>query len=351
MTDSPSALPGSPPRRQWSALFVFARKYAQPSCMTWPGAEVGCEGLHDAAGPERQLQRGSDRRHLVGRGLDHLLLAAGPVEVGLRGVEPVLPDPRVDERPLPVHVLAALAEPPAVPRPAARPVAVRAVERVGEDRPGHVDVDATDRVDQVPEAVEVDERDVIDVEPGQVLDRPQRERRAAELERRVDLGRSVAGDLDPQVARDREEREPVLPGIGADQHDRVGAARVAAPGLGAAVGAEHEDRRRRRGEQPVLARQLARHRRGHAGVGIGDAARDRHVARDEPDDTEEEHDGERDRDAPPHASLSALPGACLRPRNPCGGWPADAAAGPCPLPDHPCRPDRASLVRAFGRLS
>ena len=56
ITDSPSALPGSPPRRQWSALFVSARKYAQPSWITWPALRSVASGFDDVAAPERQPQ-------------------------------------------------------------------------------------------------------------------------------------------------------------------------------------------------------------------------------------------------------------------------------------------------------
>ena len=125
---------------------------------------------------------------LAGRRLDHLLLPPRPVEIGLGRIEPVLANPRVDERPLPVHVLHALLEAPALPLLALRVARIRAVEAVREDRLRDDDVDAADRVDQLAEPVEVDDRDVVDVEPGQVLDRLERQRRPTELRRGVELG-------------------------------------------------------------------------------------------------------------------------------------------------------------------
>ena len=189
MTDCPSALPGSPPSRQWSALFVFGAKVRPAELQDLPRAEVRRERLDDRAAAERELQRRPERCHLVRRRLDHLLLAPGPVEVGLgrrragsresssrraRVGRPCAGGPSRSASPS--HVSAA------------RGRCVGAVEAIGEDRRGDVDVDAADRVDQLPEAVEVDEGDMVHVEPGQALHRPQRECRAAVLEGGVDLG-------------------------------------------------------------------------------------------------------------------------------------------------------------------
>ena len=167
---------------------------------------------------------------------------------------------------------------------------VRAVEAVREDRLGHDDVDAADRVDQLVEPVEVDDGDVVDVEARQVLDRLQRQRRPTELRGGVELRGPVPGDLDAEVARDREEGEPVLARVGADQHHRVGAMGIAAAGLRAAVGSEDEDRRRGGREEAVLALELGGDGRRDAAVRVLDPPRDREVARDEPDDGENEQD-------------------------------------------------------------
>ena len=70
-----------------------------------------------------------------------------------------------------------------------------------------------------------------------------RERRAADLVRGVDLPGAVARDVDAEIARDRQVREAVLAGIGAQQQQRVGAASVAAAGRLPTVGPDHEDRR------------------------------------------------------------------------------------------------------------
>ena len=70
-----------------------------------------------------------------------------------------------------------------------------------------VDVDPADRVDEAAKAVEVDDRDLVDVDPEQALDRPDRELRAARGVGGVDLLRPLPGDLGERVARDRELAE------------------------------------------------------------------------------------------------------------------------------------------------
>ena len=223
-----------------------------------PRGEIGCERLDDLAAGERELHRRPEAGHLGRRRLDHLLLAGRASKVRLGWVEPILADPRQDQRAATVHVLLALRKVPARPSPALRWRRIRAVELVGEDRLLHRDVDAADGVDQLLEVGEIDERNVIDVEPCEILHRAQRQRRAAELERGVDLVRAVAGNLDAQVARDREVREPMSARVGADEHDRVGVARAGTAGL-ATIGAEHEERRRSRREQSALFRELLPH--------------------------------------------------------------------------------------------
>ena len=88
-----------------------------------------------------------------------------------------------------------LLEAPALPLLAARLGRVRAVEAVREDRLRHVDVDPAERVDH---ASRKSSKSTIatwfDLQPRQRADRPQRERRPAELEGGVDLVRAEAGD-------------------------------------------------------------------------------------------------------------------------------------------------------------
>ncbi len=126
-----------------------------------------------------------------------------------------MPDPRVDERAAAVHVLLPLREAPAGPFRAALGRLVRAVEAIRADLSRNDDLDPADGVDQLLEAVEVDEDDMVHVEAGEVLDRAQRERGAADLVRRVDLREPDLRDLDLEVARDRQEREALLPRVGA----------------------------------------------------------------------------------------------------------------------------------------
>ena len=118
------------------------------------------------------------------------------------------------------------------------------------------DVDAADRVDQLLESLEVDDRHVVDRNAGVALDRSDRERSAAHLVRGVDPVGSVSRDLHPEVARDREVVDAMEVGVRAHEHHRV---RVAQPPPGLArrrVGAEQEDRGRLREHEAVLAREL-----------------------------------------------------------------------------------------------
>jgi hypothetical protein len=78
-----------------------------------------------------------------------------------------------------------------------------------------------------------------------------RERRAADLVRGVDLPRAVARDVDAEVTRNREVREPVLVGIRSQEEERVGAPVVAASGRLSSVGPDHQDYRRLGEERSV----------------------------------------------------------------------------------------------------
>ena len=233
------------------------------------------------------------------------LLSGAARDVGVRRIELVRPDPRVDERALAVHVLGALLEAPALPALAASGL-VRAVEPVREDALRHVDLDPADRVDQLAKAVEVDDDDVVDRQAREGLDGGERERRATDLVRRVDLRRAVAGDLDLEVARDREVRDPVRLGLEMDEHERVRAVGVAPTGRTAAVGADEEHRRRLREQRAVTLRQLRPCVARKPVVGLLDATRERAVSEDAPDGREHEETDEGERDPQPPASTTPL---------------------------------------------
>ena len=105
--------------------------------------------------------------------------------------------------------------------------------------------------------MEVDVDVVVDREAGQLLDRLDRQLRAAERVGGVDLVVAVTGDLDLQVARQREQRDS-LAGVEPHDHDRV-RARLEAELLVAvpAVGADEQDRLRlaaRQHRRQLLAR-------------------------------------------------------------------------------------------------
>src|SRR5579884_4316608 len=189
-----------------------------------PGGEVGGDRSEQRAAVEGQAEEQRGARQLAQRRLlDELLVVlAGEVRPG--GVELVLADPREDQGLVAVHVRRPLVETPAGPAQAPLPGGVRAVEPVREDVLGHVYGDPADRVDQLLELVEVDDHDVVDGQrpPDERVDRADGEPRPAELHGRVDLLLTVARHLGAQVARDREEDEPVPAGVGVEEGDRVG---------------------------------------------------------------------------------------------------------------------------------
>ena len=210
-----------------------------------------------------------------------------------------------------VHVLRALAETPTRPALAPRGARVGAVEAVREDRGRHVDRDPADVVDQLLEAREVDGHDVVDRQAGEVADGADREGRPADLERGVDLRLAVAGNLDAQVARDREVGDPVVARVGAHDHDRVRVL-VVRPRVGVRViGAEEEDVARIREEERVLVVQGSLGRGAHALVRLRDPSPKREKAEQGPDEDEEYDDGEADGDPPAPSPAGARP---LRPR-------------------------------------
>ena len=184
-------------------------------------------------------------------------------------------DAGVDQGAPAVHLLLALAEPPARPLLAARIGRVRALELVREDRLRNVDLDAAERVDHGFEVLEVDQHDVIRLQARERLYRLERQRRAAQLVCRVDLVRPVARDLDAEIARDREIGHPVPAGIGSEEQNRVRAPRV---GELVAVGAQEQDQRRLRDQHAVLRRKVRLRRLRQPRVRLIDAAAEREVA-------------------------------------------------------------------------
>ena len=155
----------------------------------------------------------------------------------------------------------------------AAPRLVRAVEAVREDRLRHVHLDATDRVDELLEPVEVDDDDVVDGQPGQRLHRRERERRAAHLVRRVDLRRPVAGNLHAEIARNREVRDAVGPGIEMEEQQRIGAVGIGASRSSTAVRTDDEDGRRLGEERTVALGELRLRVLREPRVRLVDAAR------------------------------------------------------------------------------
>ena len=70
------------------------------------------------------------------------------------------------------------------------------------------------------EAGEVEHHHVVDVGARDVLDRPRQQLRTAAGEGGVDLGRAVARDRDPGVARDRDQLAGAAVRLQVDEHDR-----------------------------------------------------------------------------------------------------------------------------------
>src|SRR5207237_9414602 len=97
-------------------------------------------------------------------------------------IEHVLANARVDEGAVAAHVLHALPEAPTLPALAACVGRVRAVELVREDRLRNVDVDTAELVDQLGEAVEVDDDHVVDRQAGVLVHGPYGEVCSPDLE-------------------------------------------------------------------------------------------------------------------------------------------------------------------------
>ena len=171
---------------------------------------------------------------LLFRGADELLLANDAEEVRVR-----VPVADEVERLLAAQSLVAgLQVDPGV---AGRPSVVVEVA------PVDVHVDASELVDDLDEAQEVDADQVVDRDVRQRLDRLERPQRAAGRVGRVDLvvpdSAAWAVDRDPHVAREREQRDAMGRRVGPDQHHRVRAARSLAVDV-AVVGPEDQRDRR-----------------------------------------------------------------------------------------------------------
>ena len=278
--------PKSPPRRQCTELELEARNFTQPSSTSWLVDRSVVSGLTNEL-PENGSRKNvpTDASFDVTASITACWRAAAR-EVGLRRVEHVLADARVDQRALAVHVLVSLLEPPAGPLVAPRLRRVRAVEPIRPDRLRHVHVDPAERVDQILEVAEVDDDHVVHVEARELVDRAEGELGTTDLERRVDLLRAVARDRHLEIARDREVVEAVVRRVGPEQHDRVGVHVARARGERGVVGAEHQHGRRVRSQEAALRRECRLRIRREPAVRVGDSALDREPAGDGPDDQE-----------------------------------------------------------------
>ncbi len=217
---------------------------------------------------------------------------------------------RVDERPPAVHVLRSLAETPALPGLTALR-SVRAVEFVREDRLRDVDLDPPECVDQILEAVEVDDHDVIDRQAREISNRRQGQRRSSELVRRVDLPRAETGDVHAEVARDREVGDAMRRRIRAQEEERVRPSRIAATRRPSPVGPDHESGRRRRQQRPVHVGETVVCASRKTLVRLLHSSREREEAHEAPDDRQHENARQPEqRPGPPATS----PGRCGRGR-------------------------------------
>src|SRR6185312_7857129 len=219
--------------------------------------------------------------------------------------------------------------------------------------------------DQVFEAGEVDDRDVVDLDVEELLDRLDLQGGAAEGEGSVDFLRRLAGDFGEAVAGDREFVEG--PGAGPDQHQRVGPELALFAGLVGRlalfllfeallrgrsgpfgvrrprVGAEDEDRLRVEEQEGVavegvlgFARELERLQLG--GDGEGEEADEDPADDGDPQPFERPLDGERAL----RAGAARFPALALAPRQP---RPAVAAARPAG--SAPARPAFAGAAVLF----
>ena len=80
-----------------------------------PGRQVGGQRFQERVAVEREPHHGPEAEQLGHHGAHDRLLAQAACDVAVGRVELVLPDARIDERALPVHVLQAFVESVAVP--------------------------------------------------------------------------------------------------------------------------------------------------------------------------------------------------------------------------------------------
>ncbi len=181
--------------------------------------DVGGDGLHEPR-KVRDLARGEELRE---HGPQELLLASDAREVGNR-VAGLVPRPDEGERRPPVELLAARLD-------------VEPGQHILH-RIRHAHAHAAERIDHALEPGEVDVEEVVDVQAGEVLDGPGDEIGAAAahaaLERAVDLVHAVAGDGNPEVAREAQDDRLLAVRIDVDEHDRVGP--LLAPEIGVGAG-------------------------------------------------------------------------------------------------------------------
>src|SRR6185437_15377387 len=193
-------------------------------------AHVGDEGFRRVPADDRAVDEvvgdAGDAGEAVLDPVDHRLLGLLAVEIrvavavgalALARAFARLADPRIGQRLLAVEGVLTLLQ---VQRDPALAVA-RPAGDFGAELVRQVDLDATDRVDQVFESGEVDDRDVVDLDVEELFHRLDLQRGAAVGEGGVDFRRLVAGDFGKRVARDREFVEGAA--AGPDHHQRVGA--------------------------------------------------------------------------------------------------------------------------------
>ena len=141
------------------------------------------------------------------------------------------------------------------------------------NRLGRLEVDAhpADLVGQGDEGLEIRHREVIDVNPGEVLHGVDRQRRAAIGVGGVDLALTMTGDVHPGVAGDRHDRDGLPVAADLQDHDRISTLGALRPlgrvgCAGAGVGPQDQDV----GGRLLTGRhRLPRCSRGDTGEGIG----------------------------------------------------------------------------------
>ena len=132
-----------------------------------PGREVGHERRGQRVADEGKPDERPEAGDLVADGVCDRLLAAPSCQVVVRRVVLVRANPRVDERAPAVHVLRPLREAPALPVVSQRAGLYgqsNLFERIGL---GTFTSITAERVDQLAEAVEVEDDDVMDRQAGQ----------------------------------------------------------------------------------------------------------------------------------------------------------------------------------------